>query len=80
MAKKTTIADLEDQAYEEQVKWIENKFGSQAPLVANYGWGVDESDTHIFISTKIYGYGVLLTTINLDTGKIEHRLKEIEGN
>jgi hypothetical protein len=53
----------EDAIYEAQDQWISAHFGLKTPTI-NSGWFVDEVDG--YISTKIYGHGILTTDIHLN--------------
>lgn len=52
----------ENDAYDEQEKWIRQAFGRRVAESANYGWGVDEFAGTI--CTKIYGHGYLTTDVD----------------
>lgn len=58
--------DQEDEIYVAQEKWIKEHFGSDVAKMANYGWGVDEVEG--CISTKVYGRGVLTTSVHATEG------------
>lgn len=49
--------DAERQLYAEQEALIVREFDRQAADTANYGWGVEEGEDVIAISTKIYRSG-----------------------
>ena len=70
------MPNLEDKIYNEQEKYIEEKFGKQEANIANYGWGVDGGETYITVETKVYGHGVLVSQGDLKTGEITHSFTE----
>lgn len=53
---------LEERAYAAQAAYIRKRFGKEAAESANYGWGVEDWENGVIISTKVYGHGVLTTT------------------
>lgn len=65
--------EQEDTIYEEQHTLILERFGPEAAAAANYGWGVDEIEG--YVATKVYGHGVLVSTIGAD-GSIDHEFEE----
>ena len=67
---------LEDKAYKEQFDLIYEQFGESAANMANYGWGVSGDDEHLSIATKVYGHGVLVTTVDLESGEINHEMED----
>lgn len=62
--------ELEDKMYDEQKEYLKkHKYNWRT---ANYGWFVDGHKNKIIICTKVYGVGVLVSTGDLKTKKIEH--------
>lgn len=51
----------DDQIYDSQEEWIKENCSLEASKIANYGWAVDE--VYEVISTKVYGFGVLTTSM-----------------
>lgn len=49
--------DAESRLYAEQEKIIEREYGKKERDRANYGWGVEEGEDFIAISTKVYVAG-----------------------
>lgn len=72
MVSDIDLEALEETAYEQQAALIKEEYGQQASDNANYGWGVDETDDEMVIKTKVYGHGVLISTIDFETGEISH--------
>ena len=66
------MRNLEDRIYREQERIIRRDYGKRAADQANYGWGVDEDDGSIIVSTKVYGHGVLITYGDRSTGVLDH--------
>ena len=63
---------FEEMIYNQQFELIKREFGDEASANANYGWGVDETEDTISISTKVYGHGVVTSVGNYNTGEITH--------
>jgi hypothetical protein len=69
MTDQHALDELDDDAYEAlvssvveaQQRWITERCGAEAARRANYGWGIDDVDS--IIQTKVYGHGVLTSTI-----------------
>lgn len=57
---------IEERIYESQEKYISEKFPKAQ---TNMGWGVDETDNFISVSTKIYGHGILTSTSTKKGGR-----------
>lgn len=66
--------DQENKVYTQQDAYITEHFGRHAAQNANYGWAVDENDNTI--GTKVYGYGILTSTVHSDTN-IQHHWEPI---
>lgn len=62
--------DWVEEALDSQLKWIKNHFADDPKF--NHGWAIDYVDK--YVSTKIYGYGVLITN-----DKLEHRYEPFEN-
>jgi len=62
--KRMNDMDLDEIIIESQEKYIKENFGDKAE--ANIGWGVDEGDDYLTYQTKVYGHGILTTTVNKD--------------
>jgi hypothetical protein len=43
------LRQVEDKIHEEQVRYIDREFGEEAANSANYGWGVDETESSISV-------------------------------
>ena len=55
----------------DQERYIRARFGDEAADVANYGWFGD--DGLGYVETKVYGYGVLSSTVSvIDDTTIRH--------
>jgi len=54
----------EDDVYLHQELEIAERFGKKASESANYGCGVYEGKDYLQVSTKIYGKGILTTTLS----------------
>ncbi len=68
MKPRTLTDELEDKIYDAQEAYILEKFGKQAAVDANYGWGADYDS----ISTKVYGHGVLTSYIEDSIDSVVH--------
>ena len=67
-----SIGYWESIAYDEQYELICKEFGKRAADNANYGWGVDGDENWTSLATKVYGHGVLQTTLDLADGSTSH--------
>lgn len=63
---------LDEKAYDEQYELIRKQYGKKKAEMANYGWGVAGDDTYASIATKVYGVGVLQSTVEYATKRITH--------
>lgn len=79
MAKRELTTDqwaekVENLIYAAQDKLIRHECGKAAADNANYGWGVDGSDTTVIVETKVYGDngGVLVSSATYPSLTIEH--------
>jgi len=74
MSKKPSdrwYADAESRIYGEQYEEVKREYGKRAADRANYGWGVEDGDGYVRVSTKVYGRGVLSSTAIYRRG-VEH--------
>lgn len=78
LGKVKRLATLECRVFEEQEKYIREKFGDDAADNANYGWGVDVFDKGVSVSTKIYRHGVLTSKANIGDSGIQHEFEDFE--
>lgn len=56
------LDEIEGQIYDHQRELIIGKYGSAEAAKANYGWGVDETDTGLVVETKVYDPSKILIT------------------
>jgi hypothetical protein len=60
MTDTKTIIDKyseETRIYDEQFNLILAKYGEETAGAANYGWGVSNNESAIWVVTKVYGIG-----------------------
>lgn len=72
---EATLEKLEEVVVREQITWIAENFGKEACERANYGWGVDSTSTTVVVSTKVYGHGVLTSSLTVGDEEPTHLFK-----
>lgn len=75
MLSQRTIDRIKGIIYDQQFSLIRKKYGEAAAHSANYGHGVETADDYVNISTKIYGFGYLVTMAT-STRDIQHKFVE----
>ena len=72
----TKIEKLIDEAYYQQTRYINRRFGKHSADYANYGWYSIRKNGGEEIGTKVYGKGILITHVSFKSGEISHHLEE----